>query len=73
MADPQAQPQTSVIDTANIGGSPLVTAAGALAAVSQYLAVQGATMPHDTTSWVQFGIGLVLAVLGALTRMPTAK
>lgn len=65
-------PTTPVLHTDNITGSPLVTAGGVAVGVGQYLVTNGAVVPHDTQSWVQFAIGLILAVLGALGRMPTA-
>ena len=59
-----------VVHTDNVLGSPITTIAGICAGVAQYLATQGTAFPHDTQGWVQFGLGLVLAIAGALVRQP---
>ncbi len=66
-------PTPPVLHPANIAGSPFVTVAAILAAVSQYLATNGAVAPHTTQEWVQFAIGVVIAGLGALARLPVKK
>ena len=62
-----------VISTANITGSPLSTIGGILGAIAQYLGLNGATLPHDTGSWISFGFGLLIAIAGALGRLPTSS
>jgi hypothetical protein len=63
---------TSILSMSNITGAPLVTISSVLAAVAQYLAVNGAALPQDTNGWVSFGIGLAMAIMGALARGPQA-
>ena len=52
----------------NITKSPITTLAGVVAAVAQYLAVQGPNVPSDAQGWASFAGGLVLAILLALYR-----
>lgn len=63
--------QTPVFALGNVKGAPLVTAGGVIAGAGQYLISNGAVIPHDTQTWIQFGLGLLLAILGAITRAPS--
>lgn len=67
--DPQPAP---VVHPNNIAGSPLTTAGGIIAAIGQYLLLNGANVPHDTQSWISFGAGLLIAIAGALVKQPGA-
>lgn len=68
MPEPISNP--AVLSTQNITGAPLVTLAAALLAAGQYLYFSGDKMPTDAAGWVSFGIGLLIAVGGALLRGP---
>lgn len=57
----------------NIAGDPVSTAVAFLIGVAQYLAVQGAHLPHDASGWVQFVAGAVIAGAGALVRLSPAR
>ena len=70
MPTPLSTDSTQMIHVDNIVGSPFTTIAGILAAASQYLGTQGAVWPHDTNSWISFGIGLAMAIAGGLIKQP---
>lgn len=74
MPEPLEVPATTppVMSTRNIARSPVTTIATVLAAVAQYVAVNGATLPQDTQGWISFVVGLVIAAGGALVRDPKA-
>jgi hypothetical protein len=61
------------VHPANITGAPLVTAGSVIVGVGQYLAVNGAVTPSTTQEWIQFVVGLLIAVGGALMRLPLAR
>ena len=65
--NPQPAP---LVHMENITGSPVTTIAGVLIGIGQYLATQGGALPHDTQGWVQFAMGLLIAVAGMLVRQP---
>jgi hypothetical protein len=72
MVEPIQVPGTPMFSTSNITGSPITTVAGVLAAVAQYLTINGATMPSDAQGWASFAGGLILAILLALYRGTSA-
>ena len=70
MPDPLQVNPAPTFHADNAGGSPLTTVGGAVAAVGQYLTLNGAVMPHDLQSWASFVFGILLAVAGAFLKQP---
>lgn len=75
MPDPLPLPNQppSTFALGNIGGSPLTTVGGALIGAGQYLTTNGLVLPHDKQTWIQFVLGLLFAIGGALLRGPQGK
>lgn len=59
-----------VASTGNVTRSPVTTIAAVLAAIAQYLAINGAEVPQNRTGWVSFALGVIMAGVGALIRDP---